>query len=159
MTTTQPSPSIRKQLMIAAPIERAFKVFTAQMTSWWPRTYHVGKSPLAECVMEPRVNGRWFERGEDGSESEWGKVLIWEPPHRVVLAWQLDAEFRYDPSILTEVELTLTSLAPNATRADFEHRIDTLGPAADKVGPMMSEGWRMILEAYARDAESSSSAS
>ena len=81
--------SIRKQLTLEAPIERAFRVFTASMGTWWPKEHHIGASALKDCVIEPKVNGRWYEIDEDGSTCEWGKVLEWDPPRRLLLAWQL----------------------------------------------------------------------
>jgi len=143
-------PPIRKQLTVAAPIERAFRVFTARMGTWWPRTHHTGSSPMVDCVVEPKPQGRWYERCEDGSESEWGKVLVWEPPRRLVLAWQLGADFQYDPRLVTEVEVVFTELAPGSTRVDFEHRnLERFGAeAAGKLAPMMDEGWGQILGHY-----------
>ncbi len=145
--------SIRKQLTVDAPQERCFRVFTASMGTWWPREHHIGASPLADCVIEPRAGGRWFERGEDGAECDWGKVLAWEPPRRVLLAWQLTMDFKYDPSFLTEVEVTFTPLGPRQTRVDFEHRdLERFGDAAERLFGMMGEGWAGILECFTRTA-------
>ncbi|MGN6105639.1 MAG: SRPBCC family protein [Kofleriaceae bacterium] len=144
---------IRKQLVVGAPIERAFEVFTARMTTWWPETHHVGSSPFVECVVEPRAGGRWYERCEDGSECEWGKVLVWDPPRRLVLAWQLTAEFRYDPALVTEVDVSFTALAAGSTQVDFEHRgLERMGAAAEKVRGMMDGGWGAILDSFVRVA-------
>src|SRR5687767_9970756 len=90
--------AIVKQLTVEAPAERAFRVFTANMGAWWPREHHIGKAALKDCVVEPKVGGRWYEVTDDGATCEWGKVLAWEPPTRLVLAWQLNAQFAYDPS-------------------------------------------------------------
>ena len=70
--------TIRKQLMVEAPLDRAFRVFTANMGAWWPKEHHIGKATLKDCVIEPKVNGRWYELGEDGTACEWGKVLAWD---------------------------------------------------------------------------------
>jgi uncharacterized protein YndB with AHSA1/START domain len=78
--------TIRKQLTIEAPLDRAFRVFTANMGAWWPKEHHIGKAELKDCVIEPKVNGRWYELGEDGTACEWGKVLAGDPPRRLVLA-------------------------------------------------------------------------
>jgi uncharacterized protein YndB with AHSA1/START domain len=89
---------IQKELTVEAPLDRAFRVFTASMGAWWPKSHHIGKSALADCVIEPRVDGRWYEVDDDGSTCDWGKVLAWDPPRRLVLAWQLNQEFQYDRS-------------------------------------------------------------
>ncbi len=145
--------SIRKQLTVEAPLDRAFRVFTANLGAWWPKDHHIGKSALKDCVIEPKVNGRWYERGEDGSECEWGKVLAWDPPRRLLLAWQLDAGFKYDPKLVTEVEVTFTLLGPKQTRVDFEHRnLERFGDAAEQLRGSMDTGWGQILDSYKRTA-------
>lgn len=144
--------TIKKQLTVEAPIERAFRVFTANMTTWWPKSHHIGKSPLAQCVVEPRAGGRWYEVGEDGSQCDWGKVLAWEPPHRLVLAWQVDATYTYAPELITEVEVRFSELAPGRTHVDFEHRdLEKIGNVVE--GPQgMDAGWSMILDQFVRSA-------
>ena len=143
--------TIRKQLTVEAPQERAFRVFAANMGSWWPREHHIGNSALKDCVIEPKVDGRWYEVGENGAECEWGKVLAWDPPRRLVLAWQLNAEFRFDPTLVTEVEVTFTLIAPKLTRVDFEHRgLERFGEAAKRLLGEMDTGWGQILESYGR---------
>lgn len=139
--------NIKKQLTVSAPIEKAFRVFTANMSTWWPKQHHIGKSPLEQCIIEPKLEGRWYEVCEDGSECNWGKVLAWEPPQRLVLAWQLNSKFEYDPALITEVEVRFVALSPTQTRVDFEHRnLDRLG----NVGTIkeMDGGWGMILDQY-----------
>ncbi|MEO8699406.1 MAG: SRPBCC family protein [Kofleriaceae bacterium] len=145
--------TIKKQLVVEAPAEKAFRVFTANMTAWWPKEHHIGASPLATCVIEPQVDGRWYEVGEDGSECTWGKVLAWDPPRRLVLAWQLSAEFRYDPALATEVEVTFTAISPAQTRVDFEHRhLERLGDPAVAGG--MDAGWGQILGGFVHEVQS-----
>ena len=95
---------------------QAFDLFTARMTDYWPPEHSIGVSPIAEVVVEPRVGGRWFERGADGSECDWGRVATWEPPQRVALLWQINADSQFDPDFETEVEVTLTEAAPGHTR-------------------------------------------
>jgi uncharacterized protein YndB with AHSA1/START domain len=148
--------TVRKQLTVDAPVDRAFRVFTASMGAWWPREFHIGATALKDCVIEPQVDGRWYEVGEDGSTCDWGKVLAWDPPRRVLLAWQLNEQFKFDPSLVTEVEVTFTALGPRSTRVDFEHRhLDRLGAAAARVRDLMSGGWGQILESYARTTAAS----
>ena len=145
--------TICKELTVEAPIERAFRVFTANMGSWWPKEHHIGAAPLTDCVIEPKVNGRWYELGDDGTTCEWGKVLEWDPPRRLVLAWQLGADFKYDPTLLTEVEVRFTSLGLQRTRVDFEHRhLERFGEAAERLRGAMDRGWGEILDAFVRTA-------
>jgi uncharacterized protein YndB with AHSA1/START domain len=145
--------TIRKQLTVEAPLERAFRVFTANMGAWWPKDHHIGAAALKDCVIEPKVNGRWYELSEDGTACEWGKVLAWDPPRRLLLAWQLNAGFKYDPALLTEVEVTFTVLGPKLTRVDFEHRdLERFGEAADRLRGDMDKGWGQILESYRQTA-------
>ena len=110
---------------------------------------------MKEAVIEPRVGGRWYERGEDGSECQWGKVLVWDPPRRVVLSWQLDANFQYVPEIETEVEIRFTPEGTEATRVDLEHRhLERFGEQGESLrGKVDSkEGWGKLLEIYAAAA-------
>jgi uncharacterized protein YndB with AHSA1/START domain len=141
--------TIRKELTVEAPIDRAFRVFTANMGAWWPKEHHIGASAMRDCVIEPKVNGRWYELSEDGSTCEWGKVLAWDPPRRLLLAWQLNSSFQYDSALVTEVEVSFTLLGPKLTRVDFEHRdLQRFGDAAERLREEMGKGWGQILESY-----------
>ncbi|MGH3971554.1 MAG: SRPBCC family protein, partial [Mycobacterium sp.] len=85
---------------------RAFELFTMRMTDFWPKEHSIGNAEIAEVVLEPRSGGRWFERGIDGSECQWGRIAAWEPPRKVVLLWQIGVNWRFDPAFETEVEVT-----------------------------------------------------
>jgi uncharacterized protein YndB with AHSA1/START domain len=142
---------VRKQIIVAASQVRAFRVFTEGMDRWWPRKHHIGTSPLARQVLEPKLGGRWYAISQDGSECDIGKVLSWEPPHRLVLAWQLDAEWRYDPSFMTEIEVRFGADGPKTTRVDFEHRnLERYGIAAPRIrdGIDSPEGWGGSLDLF-----------
>jgi hypothetical protein len=107
---------------------------------------------MKDAVMEPRVGGRWYEIDEDGSECEWGKVLAWEPPGRVLLAWQIDSRFRYDPTRVSEVEIRFTPESPGVTLVELEHRhLERLGAEADDLRQKVDapNGWTAILDHYA----------
>jgi uncharacterized protein YndB with AHSA1/START domain len=89
MSTPAPVPALTGTITVGVPVERAFGVFTGSIGTWWPREYHIRQADMAEAILEPREGGRWYERGVDGSECDWGKVLAWEPPHRLVVTWQI----------------------------------------------------------------------
>jgi len=145
---------IRKSLIVKTDADKAFAVFTAKIGNWWPRAFTIGASPLKDVILEERGNGRWYERGEDGSECEWGKVLVWEPPTRVVLAWQISGEWKYVPDLITELEVRFTAIGARETRVDFEHRkLEALGDAAEAVRAQLESGWPGLLEAFAAAAE------
>lgn len=150
---------IFKSVLVEASLERAFSVLTEHMSTWWPKSHHVGASAMVRCVVEPEVGGRWYEVGEDGSECLWGHVLVWEPPHRLVLDWQLDARFAYDPGLHTEVEFTLRAEGERRTRVELEHRyLERLGQAAAAAATAreMDGGWGAILGLYVGVAGASS---
>ena len=108
--------SIRRSIVVPAPPERAFEVFTSGMTSWWPAAHHIGSAPIAEIVIEPFAGGRWYTRHEDGSETSTGFVVAWEPPSRLVITWQIGSDWRYDPALITTVEVTFTAEDSGGTR-------------------------------------------
>jgi uncharacterized protein YndB with AHSA1/START domain len=158
--TIAPAP-VRKTVRVAAPPARAFDVFTQGIGRWWPKSHHIGKADLDHAVIEPREGGRWYERGVDGSECEWGKVLVWEPPSRLVLIWQVNSEFTYDPGLITEVELRFIAEG-NATRVELEHRkLENLGERAEALRQRIDapNGWTRILESYADSASEQGSRS
>jgi uncharacterized protein YndB with AHSA1/START domain len=148
--TISPAP-VRKSLSVNATPERAFEVFTARFDSWWPRSHSIGQSPLAEAVLEPRTGGRWYGRLADGSEAEWGDVLAWDPPRRLVLAWRIGADWTYRADLLTEVEVRFTAEGER-TRVDFEHRgLERMGEKAAETRIALDSdgGWTGILKLYA----------
>lgn len=145
---------VRKAIRVQATPARAFEVFTAGMSRWWMPTHSISptKTPIAEVVIEPRVGGRWYERGTDGSECDWGRVLLWDPPTRLVLAWQIDAQWKFDPTLLTEVEVRFDAQASGTTDVTLEHRqLERLGDAAAGVRAKFASpgGWSGLLERYA----------
>jgi uncharacterized protein YndB with AHSA1/START domain len=98
--------SVRKVVSVQAPQAVAWRVFTEKMGAWWPLAYYkIGKTNAVDAVMEPRVGGRWFERGDDGSTCQWGSVIAWEPHSRLVLSWDISADWQYDPTLKTEFEV------------------------------------------------------
>lgn len=148
----KPAP-IRKRLEIKASPERAFEVFTGAMGQWWPASHSVLGAPRKTVVIEPQVGGRWYEIAEDGSTCDWGDVAAWEPPHRVLLIWRLNSEFRYDAALTTEVEVRFEPGPDGVTVMEFEHRgLENFGPGSDKLLEGMNQGWGEILEGFAETA-------
>jgi uncharacterized protein YndB with AHSA1/START domain len=140
---------IRRSVRTKAPPTRAFEIFTGRMGRWWPRGRTVGQAPHEDIVVEPHVGGRWFERDAEGRETQWGEVLAWEPPHRVVLAWQLDGQKNYDPSLITEVEITFAP-ADGGTEVRLEHRnLERFRKAADTWAAAVARGWTEMLDVFA----------
>jgi uncharacterized protein YndB with AHSA1/START domain len=114
---------VRREITVNASPERAFAFFTERFDAWWPRSHHIGSADMHEAIVEPRPGGRWYERGTDGSECDWGEVLAWDPPHRLVLSWHLDCDWSYDPdpARASEVEVTFAP-AGAGTRVELVHR-------------------------------------
>jgi uncharacterized protein YndB with AHSA1/START domain len=151
-----PAP-IRKTLRVRAPQEKAFRVFTASMGKWWLKSHSLLQAPQQDVLIEPREGGRWFERGEDRSEQDWGRVLAWEPPQRVVLAWQLNADWAYDAGFETIVEVTFTAEG-DETIVAFEHRdLERYGERAKELRggyeSGMEGGWAALLAGFQGEAE------
>jgi uncharacterized protein YndB with AHSA1/START domain len=143
---------VRKQITIDAAQAHVFKVFTDGIDKWWPRDHHIGTSPLKQVIIEPKLGGRWYSVSEDGTENGTGKVLAWDPPNRVVLAWQITADWKYDPEFVTEVEVTFTAEGPKKTRVDLEHRnLARYGVAAEATRAMFDSpgAWEKTLAAFA----------
>ena len=146
---------VRYSVTVPIPADQAFTLFTGGFNTWWIG-HHIGEAELAEAVIEPRVDGRWYERGVDGTECDWGKVLVYDPPERLVLTWQLNCRFEYDPdpAHASEVEV-LFSPENELTRVSLEHRyIERLGTGGEELARSVSSegGWPGILELYAKAA-------
>ncbi len=151
--STEHGTVVRHSITLDVSQERAFTTFTTGHDRWWPREFHIGGAAMEEAVMEPRQDGRWYERDVDGSECNWGKVLVWEPPARIVLAWQITGEWAYDEDILTEVEVRFVPEAPGRTRVELEHRgLDAYGEATDQMRDLFDSGWPGILQGFAAAA-------
>ena len=148
--------AVNKSVLVNAPQAHAFAVFTEQLGAWWPlKTHHIGAHPAQTAIIEPRAGGRWFERSSDGVECDWGRVLVWEPPHRIVLSWDIDAAWKYDPKLGTEVEVRFISEGPRTTRVELEHRrLERYGAQAETMQATFESegGWSGILRGFAQAA-------
>jgi uncharacterized protein YndB with AHSA1/START domain len=150
--------AVRSSISVAVDIERAFRVFTEQMSSWWPPEHHINDAPMAAAILEPRVGGRWYELGTDGSECEWGMVLAWDPPHHVAVTWHLDGDFRYDPAAerASRVDVRFRAQDDGTTRVELEHSgLDHHGPSWRRLRDAISapRGWQMHLRRFALAAQ------
>jgi len=142
---------------VKASRARAFELFTSRMGEWWPKGKTLAPTPHADILIEPRAGGRWYERDADGNEIQWGRVLAWEPPGRVLLGWQLNAQWRYDPDFLTEVELTFAPLADGGTRVTLEHRnLERYGAEAEDYAGKLRSGWPTFVGHFVRYTDSQS---
>jgi uncharacterized protein YndB with AHSA1/START domain len=149
-----PAP-VRKSVLVEAPVERAFAAF-ARIGEWWIRTHTLSASGQRDVILEPRAGGRWYEIGKDGETCEWGKVVEWQPPRRMLLRWQIGADWKSDPSIDTEVEIRFTPEGKSRTRVDLEHRkLEAYGAAANDMAAQFGSdgGWQGLLAAYAGAAK------
>jgi|SRR5215469_7440524 len=157
MSSAPTIPAVQSTVTVAVPIQTAFRVFTEGFDTWWPRTHHIAQVDLAEAVLERREGGRWYERGVDGSECEWGRVLAWEPPNRVVLSWHINGRWQYDadPTRASEVEVRFWAKGPRETVVELRHqhleRHDDGRTLRDEVSG--EGGWNGILQQFAKAAE------
>ena len=143
---------VRKSILVNAPQAHAFDVFATRFDAWWPRDHHIGKAAMQEAVIEPRAGGRWYEKGEDGSECEWGRVLAWEPPNRLVLSWTINGKFQADETVESEVEVQFIAESANKTRVELERRIAAADAEALREAVDSPRGWGSLLEIYAKKA-------
>jgi uncharacterized protein YndB with AHSA1/START domain len=153
MTGTE-APVVRKQIVVDAPIERAFAVFTEGFGAFKPPEHNLLGAEIAETVFEPRVGGHIYDRGVDGRECRWARVLAFDPPDRVVFSWDISPQWQIetDPDHTSEVEVRFTSETPERTRVELEHRkIDRHGPGWESVESAVDgdQGWPLYLARYA----------
>jgi uncharacterized protein YndB with AHSA1/START domain len=146
--------SIRTSIVVEAPIERAFKVFTEGFGSFKPREHNLLQVELAATVFEPRVGGRLYDRGVDGSECRFARVLAYEPPHRVVISWDISPQWQIETDFdkTSEVEVRFTAETPERTRVDLEHRnLERHGAGWEGVreGVSGDDGWPLYLKRFA----------
>ena len=146
--------AVRRQIVVEAPIDRAFSVFTERFGDFKPPEHNLLGVAIAETVFEPRVGGHIYDRGVDGSECRWARVLTYDPPHRVVFSWDISPQWRIeeDPDNTSEVEVRFVVETPQRTRLELEHRnIDRHGPGWQGVagGVADDSGWSLYLRRYA----------
>ena len=148
--------SVRKVVTVEAPQATAWRVFTEGMSTWWPLAqYKIGQANAVAAIVEPFAGGRWYERGEDGSTCDWGRVVAWEPPARLVLTWDIGADWKYDPVLGTELEIRFIAEGDRRTRVELEHRrLDRYGARRDEMREIFDKGgdWGRLLARFAEVA-------
>jgi uncharacterized protein YndB with AHSA1/START domain len=143
--------SVRREVVVPVSAERAFEVFTAGMTSWWPAEHHIGSAPIEEIVIEPHEGGRWYTRHTDGSETSTGHVVAWEPGERLVITWQIGADWKYHVDLVTTIELRFVAEAPSRTRVLLEHRdLEAYGHDAERMRETFEQpgAWEATMTAF-----------
>ncbi|MEO8189876.1 MAG: SRPBCC family protein [Acidobacteriota bacterium] len=156
-TQSPPEASVRKTVLVNASPDHTFRVFTDGMDTWWPREHHVGNAPMKRVRIEGRTGGRCYTEHTDGSESDWGLVLVWDPPRRLVPAWKINTSWKPESDLAksSEVEVRFTREANGSTRVDLEHRrFDHLGEAGEtmRTGVDGTQGWGWLLQQFAEQA-------
>lgn len=145
---------VRRDIVVEAPIERAFTVFTERFGDFKPKEHNMLGEPIAETVFEPKVGGHIYDRGVNGGECRWARVLAYDPPDRVVFSWDIDPRWQVETEHenTSEVEVRFVAVTPARTRVELEHRhIDRHGPGWQAVrdGVAHDEGWPLYLDRYA----------
>ena len=152
-TQTRDETSVRTQVVVAAPIERAFRVFTEQFDRIKPREHNLLGVEIAETVFERRVGGRVYDRGVDGSVCRWARVLAYEPPHRVVISWDISPSWQIETDLerTSEVEVRFISETRDRTRVELEHRnLDRHGAGweGEREAVASKDGWPLYLKRF-----------
>jgi uncharacterized protein YndB with AHSA1/START domain len=147
---------VRKTVTVDVPQAYAFSVFTEHFGSWWPlATHKLGRQDAVTAIIEPRRGGRWFERSAEGTECDWGRVQVWEPPHRLVLTWEVSADWQPDKTIQTEVEVKFVADGPERTTVHLEHRkLEEYGEKAEMIRSIFDSegGYGGVLQRFANRA-------
>ncbi|MDK1373271.1 MULTISPECIES: SRPBCC family protein [unclassified Sinorhizobium] len=149
MHTIEPTP-VRKSVTVRASAEKAFDVFVNDMGSWWIKGHSLTESGQKTVVVEAVAGGRWYEVGNAGEERDWGRVIACDRPNRILFAWQLNADFTFDPAFHTEVEVLFEAKSDNETTVVLEHRqLANYGAKAQDASGMLDSGWGGLLASYA----------
>jgi uncharacterized protein YndB with AHSA1/START domain len=150
---------VRKTLVVNATPQQAFEVFTAGIDRWWPKSHGIGSAPLRQSVIEPYVGGRWYSTHEDGSSVTVGHVIVWQPPKRLIVSWEISADWKPDPrpAFTSEVEVRFVPEGEGRTRVEVEHRdFERLGQqGGEKMRKDVDGGWPGLMQRFVEEAERS----
>ena len=154
MTTQAPDTTVRTEIVVDAPVERAFRVFTERFDRIKPKEHNMLGVDIAESVFEPRAGGRVYDRGVDGTECQWGRVLAYEPPERILFSWDIDPQWQVETDLArtSEVEVRFIAEGPTRTKVELEHRnLDRHGDGWEgmRAGVEADQGWPLYLRRYA----------
>jgi uncharacterized protein YndB with AHSA1/START domain len=157
MSTQATATSVETSIVVEAPAERAFSVFTEGIGSWWPPEHHILEGELAEMVFEPRVGGHVYDRATDGRECRWARVLAYEPPRRFVISWDIGLDWRIEanPERASEIEVRFLPEGPARTRVELEHRnLERHGEGWEQMRAAVGspDGWGAGLRRFAEAA-------
>jgi hypothetical protein len=161
MTSTSPQMEgtpVRRSVIVRASADHAFRVFTEGIDTWWPRSHHIGKSPMKKTIVEGRVGGRCYSEQIDGTECDWGQIIVWEPPRRFVMAWQIGPAWQYEPDLArsSEVEVRFTPEGDGSIRVDLEHRyFERLGTGGEAMRTAVDSagGWGSLMDLFQAQVE------
>jgi hypothetical protein len=155
--TSQTVEPVTREIVVECDPQRAFDLFTAEMTSWWPAEHHIGSAPIAEIVIEPKAGGRWYTRHEDGTETNTGFVTLYDrpgqesEPGRFSVTWQVGPDWKYHPELATTVDVRFTEEEPGRTRIALEHRdLENFGEHAEQMKNVFEapDAWTTTLARY-----------
>jgi len=153
ITAISPTAPVVKRVHVRANAARAFQVFTEGIDSWWPRTHHIGSSPMTRAVIEGHLGGRCYSDQEDGTQCPWGQVTLWDPPARFILSWQVTHDWHFEPDLgkCSEVEVTFTPHPDGSTDVVLEHRnFERHGAGGANMRAQVNQdgGWNGLMQLY-----------
>jgi uncharacterized protein YndB with AHSA1/START domain len=154
MTTAVKIAPVRKSIRVNVNADRAFDIFTSGIGGWWPHDHGIGKKPFTP-VIETRLGGRWYELAEDGTQTNIGKIVAWEPPTRFVVTWDINSQWKPDTTVSSEVEIKFIPDGANATRVELEHRkFEQMGAEpGEAMRKSVDGGWPAMLERFKSETE------
>ena len=155
MTVTIKIAPVSKSIRVNASAAHAFEIFTSGLGRWWPRDHGIGKTPRKAIVMETHLGGRWYELAEDDTQTTVGKIIVWEPPRRFVMTWDINSQWKPDTAVSSEVEVRFIPDGANVTRVELEHRkFEQMGTeAGESMRKDVDRGWPGLLEQFKKQAE------
>jgi uncharacterized protein YndB with AHSA1/START domain len=154
MTATITLAPVRKSISVKASQAYAFEVFTSGIGRWWPRDHNISRRPLKDIAIETRLGGHWYELAEDGTRTNVGRIILWEPPKRFIITWDINSQWQPDATVGTEVEVNFIADG-DTTRVELEHRsFERMGKEQGaSMRKDVDNGWPMILEMFRTEAD------